>query len=80
VCPGKRWLAILNLVFAIAAKHSLLADSQPEGDVDAPSLFFARAWWLSIDNVALMEHPNLEQVQVEGLAAFYLLSAGQVNK
>jgi hypothetical protein len=30
--------------------------------------------------VALLSHPNLQQVQVEGLSAFYLLSVGQVNR
>jgi hypothetical protein len=33
-----------------------------------------------MDNVALLDHPNLQQVQVEGLTAFYLLSTGQVNR
>lgn len=80
VRPGKRWLAVLNLVFAIAAKHSLLVESQPPLDPGDHLVFFARAWRLSIGNVALLDHPNLQQVQVEGLAAFYLLSTGQVNR
>ncbi|KAJ5670089.1 uncharacterized protein N7477_005452 [Penicillium maclennaniae] len=80
VRPGKRWLAVLNLIFAIASKYSLLADSQPLVNTGADLLFFARAWRLSLGNVALLDHPNLQQVQVEGLAAFYLLSTGQVNR
>lgn len=80
VRPGKRWLAVLNLVFAIAAKHSLLVESQSPLDPDDHLVYFARAWRLSIGNVALLDHPNLQQVQVEGLAAFYLLAIGQVNR
>jgi hypothetical protein len=77
--PGKRWLALLNLVFAIATRYLLLT-GQLWPDQDDHQTFFARAWNLSIGKVALLDHPNLQQVQVEGLAAFYLLSIGQVNR
>lgn len=80
VRPGKRWIAVLNLVFAIAARYTLLIGDGLEGDGDDHLSYFARAWRLSIDNVALLDHPNLQQVQVEGLTAFYLLSTGQVNR
>jgi hypothetical protein len=80
VRPGKRWTAVLNLVFAIAAKHAVLVESQPEGEFECHSVFFARAWRLGIGHIALTDHPNLQQVQVEALAAFYLLSTGQVNR
>jgi hypothetical protein len=80
VRPGKRWLAVLNLIFAITARHWLLIDFPHHPDADSYLLYFSRAWRLGIDNVALLSHPNLQQVQVEGLAAFYLLSVGQVNR
>jgi hypothetical protein len=80
VRPGKRWLAVLNLIFAIASKYSLLAESQPLVKTEEDLVFFARAWRLSTGNVALLDHPNLQQVQIEGLTSFYLLSAGQVNR
>lgn len=80
VRPGKRWTAVLNLVFAIAAKHSHLVQNQALGNYTDHLAYFTRAWRLSIGNVALLDHPNLQQVQVEGLAAFYLLSTGQVNR
>jgi hypothetical protein len=76
--PGKRWLAVLNLVFAIATRHALLTD-HPQTDHDEHHVYFARAWKLSMRNV-LVDHPNLQQTQVEGMAAFYLLSVGQVNR
>ncbi|KAF3386669.1 hypothetical protein F1880_001508 [Penicillium rolfsii] len=80
VRPGKRWIAILNLVFAIAARYTFLLGDGLEGDGDDHLSYFARAWRLSMDNVALLDHPNLQQVQVEGLTAFYLLSTCQVNR
>lgn len=78
VRPGKRWLAVLNLVFAIATRHASLTD-QPQTDDSEHSVYFARAWKLSGSKI-LLDHPDLQQTQVEGLAAFYLLSIGQVNR
>ncbi|KAJ5988506.1 hypothetical protein N7481_003716 [Penicillium waksmanii] len=80
VRPGKRWTAVLNLVFAIAAKHCHLLQNQCQGNYTDHLAYFARAWRLNIGSVGLLDHPNLQQVQVEGLAAFYLLSTGQVNR
>ncbi|KAJ5771458.1 uncharacterized protein N7511_003509 [Penicillium nucicola] len=80
VRPGKRWLAVLNLIFAITARHSLMMGLPPHPEADSYLVYFTRAWRLGIDNVALLSHPNLQQVQVEGLAAFYLLSVGQINR
>lgn len=78
VRPGKRWIIVLNLVFAIATRHSFLAD-QPQPNCDDYQTCFARAWKLNSGSV-LLHHPDLQQTQVEGLAAFYLLSVGQVNR
>lgn len=78
--PGKRWLAVLNLIFAITARHSLLMGQSSHPEADSYLVYFTRAWRLGIGNVGLLSHPNLQQVQVEGLAAFYLLSVGQVNR
>lgn len=80
VRPGKRWLAVLNLVFAIAAKHSLLVESPPSLDPGDHLVYFARAWRWSIGHVVVLDPPNLQQVQLEGLAAFYLLAVSQVNR
>lgn len=78
VRPGKRWLAVLNLVFAIATRQACLID-EPQTDHGEHPVYFARAWKLSGSKV-LLDHPDLQQTQVEGLAAFYLLSIGQVNR
>lgn len=78
VRPGKRWIIVLNLVFAIATRHSFLAD-QPQPNCDDHQTYFTRAWKLNVGSV-LPHPPGLQQAQVEGLAAFYLLSVGQVNR
>lgn len=80
VRPGKRWMAILNLMFALAAKYSQLVQEGTEDSQDDHVVYFSRAWKLSMSDVALLDHPNLQQVQVEGLASFYLLSVGQINR
>ncbi|KAE8354634.1 fungal-specific transcription factor domain-containing protein [Aspergillus coremiiformis] len=78
--PGKRWLAILNLIFAIAARYCHQVRSDAQETPDDGALHFSRAWKLSMSDVALLDHPNLQQVQVEGLASFYLMSVGQANR
>ncbi|KAJ5972552.1 uncharacterized protein N7479_002470 [Penicillium vulpinum] len=78
VRPGKRWIIVLNLVFAIATRHFFLVN-QPQPNCDDHQTYFARAWRLNVGNV-LLNHPDLQQAQVEGLAAFYLISVGQVNR
>ncbi|KAJ5179865.1 hypothetical protein N7492_003075 [Penicillium capsulatum] len=78
--PGYRWMAMLNLIFALAARHSLMSGTQSVCGPDDDRVYFARAWRLGVGPVTLLDHPNLQQVQVEGLASFYLLSIGQVNR
>ncbi|KAE8375444.1 fungal-specific transcription factor domain-containing protein [Aspergillus bertholletiae] len=80
VRPGKRWLAILNLIFGIAARYCHQMESGAQDTPDDGPVYFSRAWKLSMSDVALLDHPNLQQVQVEGLTSFYLLSVGQVNR
>lgn len=80
VRPGKRWLAIMNLVFAISARYSQILLGSSDEYVGDHLMYFSRAWKLSVSDVALLDHPNLQQVQVEGLTSFYLLSIGQINR
>lgn len=74
---GKRWLAILNLVCAIAARHSYLVRDSPGQQLDYER-YFSRAW--KLNDASLIDPPNLQKVQIEGLTAFYLLSVGQINR
>lgn len=77
--PGNKWLSILNLVFAVAAKYAHLTDASWKGNEDDHHIYFCRARALSMEG-QLFQHPDLQQLQVEGLAAFYLLASGYVNR
>ncbi|RAL13747.1 putative C6 transcription factor [Aspergillus homomorphus CBS 101889] len=78
--PPRKWLAMLNLIFAIAARytHSLcnVAEISPDDSV----VYFSRALKLGVMGTVLLDHPDAQQVQVEGLTSFYLMSVGQVNR
>lgn len=73
-------MAILNLIFALATRYSQLVQAGTEDLGIDHLVYFSRAWKLSMSDVALLDHPNLQQVQVEGLTSFYLLSVGQINR
>jgi hypothetical protein len=79
VKPGNKWLAILNLIFAIAARYLHLVRSEWGGSSDDHLAYFARAKVLSMDS-QLFDHPDLQQLQVEGLSSMYLLATGQINR
>lgn len=78
--PGNNWLAILNLIFAIGAKYSHLIHAEWRGDERDHSLYFTRARLLAMNSDTILSHPDLQQVQVAGLMAFYLLAIDQVNR
>ncbi|KAL4927355.1 putative C6 transcription factor [Aspergillus undulatus] len=78
--PGMRWLAIFNLILAIAMKFAHNTSQDAEISTDDHTVYFSRAWKLSMGDVTLLNHPNLQQVQVEGLSAFYLMTVGQANR
>ena len=77
--PGNKWLAILNLIFAIAAKYGHLTNADWKGDEDDHQVYFSRARSLSLED-QLLHHPGLQQLQVEGLACFYMISSGHINR
>ncbi|KAJ5141391.1 hypothetical protein N7526_002386 [Penicillium atrosanguineum] len=78
--PGDKWLAILNMIFAISAKHAHLIEAPWAGDEKDHLTYLTRARILSMNGDVLFSHPDLQQVQVEGLIAFYLLSSDQINR
>ncbi|KAJ5287527.1 hypothetical protein N7478_003213 [Penicillium angulare] len=78
--PGDKWLAILNMIFAIGSKHCHLIEAPWAGDDKDHLMFLTRARFLSMNGDVLFSHPDLQQVQVEGLIAFYLLSSDQINR
>lgn len=77
--PGRKWLAIFNLILAIGCAFSRLSelDIPVNGD---ENLFFSRARSLSVSENVLYEHDDLQQVQAEALMAFFLLVVSQINR
>ena len=77
---NRKWQAILNLVFAIGAKYSHLAKPSWEAHPQDHLLYRTRACHLAWNDSSLGQHPDLPQIQVAGLLAFYYLSIGHVSR
>jgi hypothetical protein len=78
--PGKNWMAILNLVFAIGAVYSHVTQAEVRGDDRDHMIYFARARMLGMDSEAVLAQPDLQRVQIAGLMSFYLMSINQINR
>ncbi|KAJ5807606.1 hypothetical protein N7447_011062 [Penicillium robsamsonii] len=77
--PPRKWLAILNMIFAIGCRYCrLIEDPQSAGEEDL--IYLTRARHLSLHSNVLFEHTDLQQIQLELLVAVYLLCLGQVNR
>ncbi|KAJ6104114.1 hypothetical protein N7523_010434 [Penicillium sp. IBT 18751x] len=77
--PPRKWLGILNMIFAIGCRYSKLMNlSNASRDNDL--VFLSRAWKLGMQSNVLLEHTDLQQIQLEFLIAVYLLCLGQVNR
>ncbi|KAJ6019747.1 hypothetical protein N7499_003169 [Penicillium canescens] len=75
----RKWLAILNMVFAIGCRHCPLMEnihSMSEEDL----VFLSRARLLGFHFSVLFEHSDFQQTQLECLMAIYLLCVGQINR
>ena len=75
-----KWQAILNLVFAIGARYSYLVKAEWAAEERDDRIYQARARKCAWDEATLSQHPDLLQIQVAGLLAFYYLSTGQVSR
>jgi hypothetical protein len=78
--PPKKWLAIFNLILAIASQHLNLTCFDEADEWHDPTIYFSRGSKLGLADTPLIPHPDIQQAQIEGLAAFYLLIIGQVNR
>ncbi|KAI1629128.1 fungal-specific transcription factor domain-containing protein [Exophiala viscosa] len=78
--PPEKWLAILNMIFAIGAKYSHLIKADWRGDERDHLIYFTRARLLHMNSETLFQHPDLQQIQILGLMSFYLLCVSQVNR
>lgn len=80
VRPKDQWLAVFNFICAIAHTYITPTQETTTSSEHPHIIHFSRGWMLSMDKTSLRHHENLQQVQIEGLAAFYLLSIGQVHR
>lgn len=76
----RTFLAILQLVFAIAAVHAHLIQADWTGDARDHLLYFSQARVLAVDTGILNDDCYLSQVQVFGLGGMYLLVTDQLNR
>lgn len=77
--PGKKWLSVLNLIFAIASRYCSIVGKDVHGGSE-DTVFFSRAKILGANNNIIYNNPDLQQVQIETLLSFYLLASFQVNR
>lgn len=75
--PPRKWLGILNMIFAIGCYYSRLGKTDTR---ENDAVYLARARKLVLDENSLFNHADLQQNQVELLMSLYLLSLGQVNR
>lgn len=77
--PGHKWLAVLNMIFAIASRYCAFVGKEMPGGSEH-TIFFSRAKILSANENIVYGHPDLQQVQIEILLTFYFLALSQVNR
>ncbi|KAJ5658996.1 hypothetical protein N7507_005447 [Penicillium longicatenatum] len=78
--PPRKWLAVLNMIFAIGCRHCGLMDHANSGSYEDHVVFLMRARQLSLQDNILFEPTGLQQIQLEFLVAVYLLCTGRVNR
>jgi hypothetical protein len=78
--PPEKWLAILNLIFAISAKYSHLTHADWKADERDHLIYFTRARLLSVNSETVFQHPDLQVIQITGLISFYFLCISQINR
>ncbi|KAL8818857.1 MAG: hypothetical protein Q9223_002601 [Gallowayella weberi] len=77
---GPVWLAILNLLFALAARYRRLIRADWMQDGDSEQIYFSRARHLALGPETLWIHGQLQRIQVTGLTSFYLMATNQINR
>lgn len=77
--PGRKWLAVFNMVLAIACTLGRLSGLNLPREVDE-NVFSERARSLSLSDNVLYDHGDLQQVQAEALMAFFFLTQSQINR
>lgn len=75
-----RWLAVLNMIFAISATYCRLTRADWDRTSNDHLIYFNRARKLAAAGKDYFSHPDLRQVQVYGLMAFHFISTDQINR
>jgi hypothetical protein len=81
---SKKWLALLNLIFAISCAYYAISPDdewgQTEGSPDG-NVCFTRARILgALDGGSVFDHADLQRVQRVSLTGLYLLACKQTNR
>lgn len=79
VKPGRKWLAIFNMILAIGSRFRRISQPGVHENSDE-HVFFARAKCLNTSENVLYDHDDLQLVQAEALMAFYFLASSQINR
>ncbi|KAL5402472.1 hypothetical protein PMIN04_012984 [Paraphaeosphaeria minitans] len=74
-----RWLAILNVVFAIGARYSHLTNAEWQGEERDHLIYMTRSVRL-LGSWPFAAAPDLALIQVSGLLAFYYQVVGHVSR
>ncbi|PVH90555.1 hypothetical protein DM02DRAFT_711542, partial [Periconia macrospinosa] len=75
-----KWLAVLNLVFAIGAQYSHLVEEPGHIHDFSHLTYVSRAHILGLSTPDLVSHPDLMQVQITALLALYFMATGRANR
>ncbi|KAI8937846.1 hypothetical protein NX059_005536 [Plenodomus lindquistii] len=78
--PPQKWLATINLAFAIGAVYSHLIAAEWRADDRDHLMYYSRACTLGLKDPWWFSHPDLPQMQITGLLSFYYLIIGRVNR
>ncbi|EXJ55351.1 hypothetical protein A1O7_08278 [Cladophialophora yegresii CBS 114405] len=76
----RRWLALANLMWAIASKWLHLAELADNPDIESHSVYYARARALGIDHRVMLDRQGLHGVKADGLLSFYLYLNGSISR
>jgi hypothetical protein len=77
--PGRGWLAVFNMVLAIASRFCNASEYEVLGEPDE-NVFFSRAKFLNLSENIGYDYEDLQQVQAEILVALYFFTVSQVNR
>jgi hypothetical protein len=74
------WVAILNLVFALGAIYGHFIQAGRVNNERDHLLYFVRARLLSLEHLAMLQVPTMENIQLTSLFGMYLVASCQINK